>query len=490
MKLLDQNTSTYYQVPTVVLMEQAAMVFVRELFSVSDKFKHILVVCGSGNNGADGIAIARLLNQQGIRAEVAWITNDPSGRRCSELFALQKRIYDTYAYPTTDLSAAKDDYDCIIDALFGIGLTRPVEGIYADAVDRMNAFHACRVAVDMASGVDADKGRLLGHVFCADHTITFSFGKVGQYLWPGCDYSGKVHVVPMGITAESLLEGHFHWHFLEETDLPAMLPVRKAHSNKGSYGKLLVIAGGSGMCGAAYFSAKAAYRMGTGLVRVMTAAENRSSLSMLLPEAVQVSAGTKEDLLLQLNWADALVIGPGLGTSPAAADRLHMTLSLIREARRDLPVIIDADGLNLIAQHPQWKNLYPDHCVITPHLGEMSRLTGESVRELQARGPEIAAGYAAECNVTVLLKDFRSLIASPDGFLALNLSGTNGMATAGSGDVLSGVLGALLAQKLPLPDAAVLGAFVHGLAGSHMVQRTGDAGLMASDLIDGLMEIL
>ena len=274
MKLLDDNTSSHFHVPSMVLMEQAAMNFVRELIAYYklNENNRILVCCGTGNNGADGIAIARLLNQKAIKADVYLAGDAKSG---SDNYKLQKKIYDSYAYGQVD--ELTEGYDYIIDGLFGTGLSRSISGSYLELIEQMNSMQGTKIAIDMPSGICADDGAVLGAAFKADATITFSFAKAGQILWPGNEYTGQLIVTEIGITAESYLDRKPRLFAYEEEDVKE-LPQRAAHSNKGTYGKLLVIAGSKDMSGAAILCARAAYRGGTGLVKLYTAEENRTEI--------------------------------------------------------------------------------------------------------------------------------------------------------------------------------------------------------------------
>ena len=258
MKLLDQNTSQVFHVPELVLMEQASMAFVQKLLLLKqNKLSTALIACGSGNNGGDGLAIARLLREQGIFVFV-WLAGEEEGHRTSSSYDVQKQICSAYSIPVVQkekVSAGEASYDVVIDALFGTGLSREISGELANDIDVLNQLSGWKVAVDIASGICSDDGAVLGTAFRADDTITFSFGKKGQYLWPGNEYCGKVHVVSMGITQESWLDHKPHTAVLEPEDLKK-LPSRMAHTNKGSYGKLLIIAGSVNMSGAACFCAK------------------------------------------------------------------------------------------------------------------------------------------------------------------------------------------------------------------------------------------
>ena len=263
MKLLDQNTSSYFKVPELVLMEQAAMCFVQELCSVltETKKKKGIVFCGLGNNGADGIAIARLLNEKGIPTHICKIKDLLKEKsKLSDSFCVQESIYDAYKYPVIDSfdKIMAESYDFVIDAVFGIGLSRNLNEEYCSIIQKINFIKAAKFAVDMPSGINSDNGQLMGCAVKCDYTITFSFGKIGQYLWPGNEYAGKTIVVPMGITDKSWLDKKPTCATLEWKDINK-LPARKAHSNKGTYGKLLIVAGSADMAGAAVFAAKAAY---------------------------------------------------------------------------------------------------------------------------------------------------------------------------------------------------------------------------------------
>lgn len=488
MTLLDQNTSKHFNVPELVLMEQAAMAFVRKLFLLERErglsCKKALIVCGSGNNGADGLAIARLLRQQGMEP-LLWPVGEQTGLRQSESYRVQRSICEAYGIAVTDRACS--GVELIIDAIFGTGLSRKVEGALSEVIELLNRMLAWRVAVDIASGLSADTGEVLGAAFRADDTITFSFGKVGQYLWPGNEYSGILHVVPIGITQESFLSDRPKAAALERGDL-ALLPGRRAHSNKGTYGKLLVVAGSVNMAGAACLCARAAYRAGTGLVRVLTPEENRQIIQTSVPEAVLTTyrADSPDEKAVReaVLWADAVVAGPGIGTGKGARALLELVLGCV-----SVPTVLDADALNIAAEDCARLSAPHADLIVTPHLGEMARLTGHTVEHIQGALLESARQFAETYGVVCVLKDFRTVTAVPGGLTYLNLSGNHGMATAGSGDVLSGVIGGLLAQGMKASVAASCGVYLHGLAGDAAARHTGKRALMASDIADGLKEL-
>jgi NAD(P)H-hydrate epimerase len=351
----------------------------------------------------------------------------------------------------------------------------------------MNQIKAVKIAVDIASGVSADSGEVLGTACKADETYTFSFAKLGQLLWPGNSYTGQLSVLPIGITADSFLGKKPSYAMYEDSDF-SRLPARTPHSNKGTYGKLLVIAGSTNMAGAAYFSAKAAYRTGCGLVKIYTPEENRTALQTLLPEAVLETYGSRfveEQLTQALHWADAVVMGPGIGTSEQAAKMLSFVLRTV-----SVPLLLDADALNLLAKEPELLLLPHLDIVVTPHLGEMARLTGDAVSLIQTRLIETAQEFAMRYDVVCVLKDANSITAVPYGMTYVNTSGNHGMATAGSGDVLSGVIGALLSQGAGVDIASSLGVYLHGRAGDFARSSVGARAMIADDIINGLSGII
>lgn len=494
MKLLDQNTSGHFKVPELVLMEQAAMQFVWRLcdvFKKNNKNNNLkgIVFCGLGNNGADGIAIARLLNEKGIMTEICKVNELlPEKGTTSASYKKQEEIYEAYHYPVqNDISIIlNEEYDFVIDAIFGIGLSRPLNEEYIHIIQMIQDVKGIKIAVDMPSGVNADNGQIMGFALKCDYTITFSFAKLGQYIWPGSEYAGEVYIENMGITISSWLEKKPSMAYLESIDLQK-LPKRPDHSNKGTFGKLLVIAGASNMAGAAVFATKAAYRCGAGLVKVYTHEVNRTIIQQSVPEAListYSNSINKEQLIEDMQWADAIVIGPGLGLSSPAKD----LVKTVRESAC-VPVVWDADGINIIAEKPEELLLPHTEYIFTPHIGEFSRLVNKSVFWIQNHFAESAIDFARTYDVICVLKDFRTITANSYGLNYLNLSGNNGMATGGSGDALAGIIGALLLQGLNGVEASAFGVYIHGLAGDAAREKMGTHSIMASDIIESLKEI-
>lgn len=487
MKACDTATIEYYGVPSAVLMERAALSVVEEVLHHYPDAKSFLSVCGSGNNGGDGLVIARLLFLKGFDVQIVFV-----GKRekATTETARQLAIAEKYEIPIVyDLSEiAKQRFDVIFDSIFGIGLSREITGNYFSMIEQMNAMEGTKVAVDIASGVSADTGKVLGIAFRAELTVTFGFAKIGQILYPGAAWTGRLAVKDIGIDAYGFRGKLPECRCLTNEDL-TLLPKRKSYSNKGTYGKVLVIAGTVNMAGAACFSASAAYRTGAGLVRVFTPEENRIIVQSALPEAVlttyQRDALDEKQLLDVIDWASVIVVGPGLGTDETAGKIVSIVLK-----HANVPCVVDADALNLIA-----KDQIPVHSdttarILTPHLGEMARLCGRKISEIQDDLIGSASEYAQKQNVILTLKDARTVTAFPDGQIYLNCSGTNGMATGGSGDVLTGIIAGLLAQGVAPEVAASLGVYLHGLAGEKAAEQNGAYSMTARNLLDGIKEVL
>ena len=489
MKALDHNTIQKAGLPSLVLMERAALKTVEEIMQrLKDRGKEkILVVCGPGNNGGDGLAIARLLHLQGIRT---WYYVAGKEERMTAETAGQLRTAEYYQVPRVH-NLKSDEYTTIVDAIFGVGLSRPVEGKYAELISAMNQTSAYKVAVDIPSGIDSDTGFEKGIAFQADLTVTFAFRKRGLCFYPGRMYGGEIIVADIGIypiPGEKIC-----MHHLEQRDLE-MLPERVPYGNKGTFGKVLLVAGSEGMCGAAYLSAAAALKSAAGMVKIQTVEANRIPLQTLLPEAMVTCDFDEKKNQEMFDWCDVAVIGPGLGTSAQSRERAQWFLS--EAARCKKTVILDADGLNLLSVHESWKRFIGEHVILTPHIGEMSRLCGKGISEIQDCLAQTAADYAKESGAVCILKDACTVVADASGEMYLNLSGNAGMATAGSGDVLSGVLAGIQCmylaaeKKLSPVMLAALGVYVHGLAGDQAAGKVGQRGMTAGDIIRFLPEIL
>lgn len=374
---------------------------------------------------------------------------------------------------------ALDEYNVIIDGIFGIGLCREITGEYYEIIDRINKGSHHVVAVDVPSGVSGDTGQIQGIAVRADETVTFGYGKPGLYLFPGCEYAGNVWIKDIGfpkIVEEKINSQCF---FYEKEDLER-LPERKSYSNKGSFGKLLIAGGAEGMSGACIMAARAALSAGAGLVKIVAAEENRSIIQSSIPEAM---FAPWEEIEEAADWADTAVLGPGLSRTE---ESWQVFEALWKKA--ELPLVLDADGLNLLAKLGGIDYSRRDNVVFTPHLKEMERLSGLTIHEIQRNMLGTAEKYGKK-NSILVLKDARSIVSDGEQ-VYVNLTGNNALAKGGSGDVLAGIIGGLVVQGADLFDAACLGAFVHGMAADHYIETKSARSLMASELTEELKWIL
>lgn len=488
MRRYDANTIEHIGIPGMVLMERAALeafrVIEARLCRLETAGKRVFVLAGMGNNGGDGLALARMLCQAGYQVTVKCVGNP---ERASGQWRQQREILEHFPVCFQEKSADScqngeaPEYNILVDALFGVGLSRKVEGEYAQAIADFNNMRGLKVALDLPSGIGTDRGEVLGCAVRADVTVTFAFLKRGLVLFPGAEYAGKVVLADIGIT-EQAFEDLPPELFSYDEPVAELLPVRSPWGNKGTFGKVLAFAGSSGMAGAAVLSARAAYRSGAGMVKVLSPEENRQILQMAVPEALY---GTRKDLEESLRWADVIVVGPGVGTDAEARHYLKRILS-----ESGLPLLIDADGLNLLSGDEELTNLVKEQgdagrkVILTPHVGELARLTKRPVKELKRDLPGAAKKLAAQLGAIVVAKDARTFICTGEGPVCVNLKGNCGMATAGSGDVLAGIIGGLLGQGMDAFQAACVGVYLHGYAGDRAAARVGKRACVAGDLIE------
>lgn len=482
MRRADLYTIEEIGVPSMVLMERAALEVVRCMEEEQLDFRKVLVVCGSGNNGGDGYAIARQLHLKGHDVTIFFAGNS---QKRSEENAQQAKIAAHYEIPViTNLGT--EEYSVIIDALFGTGLKREVTGHYREVLCSVNQMAGKKVAVDLPSGIHDTTGARMGIAFCADLTVAIAFPKRGLFLQEGNVCAGKILTGDIGISSETFSEGTVTFGY-EKQDLFLGFPKRKKNSHKGSYGKVLMIAGSKGMSGAAYLSAKAAYAVGAGLVQIYTHEENRVILQQLLPEAIITTYDTfdSEQLEKLIQWADLIGIGCGLGKSDTAERVMQYTLK-----RALVPCVVDADGINILSKHMEWIEETNALIVLTPHMKEMSRMLQCSVKELIEQRMEKLHAFVERYKVVCVLKDARTLVAKEHQNTYLNLSGNAAMAKAGSGDVLAGVIVGILAQQCEPYTSACLGVFLHGLAGDMARDKKGAYSVLASDLVAEISSVL
>lgn len=484
MKAADQYTIQTLGVPSLALMEEAAKSCVQVIKEKIKDLSHICIICGSGNNGGDGFAIARLLAEEGRKVKVVMAGNR---NRCTEETKYQiERLLKTGTEIVNEF--VPDDYSVIVDSIFGVGLSRNIEGHYRELINQLNQVKCTKFAVDIPSGISADNGRILGVAFKADYTVTFQAAKLGLQFYPGREYAGEVIVREIGISEEYFKNNPGVSLILDQDDYKKLLPVRREDSHKGTYGKLLIIAGSKGMSGAAYLNGMAAYMSGAGLVRIYTAEENRMILQQLLPEAIITTYEeyNEREVLDLITWADTVCIGSGLGT-------LETSVKIVKTVflNTEVPCVVDADGLNILSKHMWYlEKKKHENFIFTPHMLEMSRLTGEQVSILQINRKEIIEKFANQYGVNIVLKDSRTMIKTRSERTIINTSGNSAMAKAGSGDVLAGIIAGILAQVKNCHQAAVLGTYLHGRCGDEARKEKGSYSVMARDLIEKLSIVL
>ena len=494
--------------PELLLMEAAAYgtaELAAEIIEEEITFKQkedlkITVLVGKGNNGGDGLAAARILKNWGYQPEIILSSDSEKlagvNSKNFDLAVLNKIKY----YHYNDLKEAEflriiNNSDLIVDALLGTGIKGQLRGSIKEIIDLIRQKvdrQPLTLAVDIPSGVIGLNGRIAGAALRADYTATMAAYKRGLLLYPGRDYAGDLKVVEIGIQPETIEKNGDALKAFNNKEAVKLLPQRESDSHKGSFGKLAVLAGSRGMTGAPILSARAALRSGAGLLYLLTAGEIEASTSAQLEELVGIPLASKngavsEESLAQViqfsDRVDLLAAGPGLSSNSSIKDLITGILKNL-----SLPLVLDADALNSI-QDLELLKKYRGDLILTPHPGEMSALTGISIQEINNNRIEIARKFAREYKVNLILKGAATITAAPDGRAYINTSGCNGMATAGSGDVLTGIVSALRAQGMKSFEAAALAVYIHGRAGEYAADAKTNYALIASDIIEELPQV-
>ncbi len=479
----DYYTINHIGISSLVLMERASLGVVEEILKRRPENQNVLVVCGSGNNGGDGYAIARLLHLKGHSVSIYFAGNEESRSKENRL---QKKICDYYQIPVVN-SLVEREYSIIVDAVFGTGLSRNVSGKYAEIIEMMSNISGYKVAVDIPSGINDTTGLVMGTAFCADLTVAIAYLKRGIVLQPGNAYAGEIATVDIGINDDSISQEDSLMFAYEWKDFKNFYPKRKPNSHKGSYGKVGLIVGSKGMSGAAFLCAKAAYLTGAGLVQIYTHEDNRVILQKLLPEAIVTTYDAFDENQLEqlLDWSDVIGIGCGLGQSDEAKEIFKYTI-----INRKQPLVIDADGLNILAECKELLLQPGSQIILTPHMKEMSRLVNCTVKDIQERRVELLQEFVETYPVTCVLKDARTLVAQKNRPICLNMTGNAAMAKGGSGDVLAGVIASTLAQNGDVFTGTALAVYLHGASGDLAKEKHGSYSVLASDIVDAIGEVL
>ena len=489
MREIDEHVINDLDIPGTTLMSNAAEHIASTAMELLTPGGHAAVFCGTGNNGGDGIGAATILLQKGVPVRVFLIGDEgkltPDSREMLRVLNSLGGRLEPFT-ESSDFRVFPDDCDVVIDAIFGIGLNSPLRGEALAAVNMINDSRARVVSADIASGVHADTGAVLGAAVNADITVTFSLAKPGHFVEPGCTHCGELRVRDIGIPKDIVDKAESFVFTVSSTDVK--MPRRRPDSHKGDYGRCLIIAGSVGYTGAPVLSARAASRMGSGLVFLGAPEQIYDIMAIKLDEEMpfplpgdkqgRLAANAAGEILRRASECDVCLIGPGLGKSPELCELVQSTIRIVTT-----PVILDADGLNALAANPDILEQAACPLILTPHPGEFRRLGGDL-----SSGDRVLAArtFAYERKCILVLKGHRTITALPDGTAYINTTGNPAMAKGGSGDVLAGMIAALIGQKFPPKEAVLTAVYAHGLAGDMCSDKLGEYSVTAGDLISML----
>jgi NAD(P)H-hydrate epimerase len=485
-KKIDEQTISEEPVNPVDLMERAAGQLFRWYLQKFDRSRYIYIFVGPGNNGGDGLALARLLDSDRYKVTVCYVefTQKTSEEWKINLQRLKNETKVKLINVTgTDQVPVVSENDVIIDALFGTGLTRKVTGLAADVIKLVNLSEAIVISIDIPSGMFAEDNTLNDSesIVSADFTLSFQFPKLSFMFAENAHYLGDWIILPIGLSKNAIRNGTSPYTYLERSDAAVLLKKRNKFDHKGIYGHGLLVAGSFGKTGAAVLGVKAALRSGIGLITCHTPLNGVLIVQSAIPEAM-VNPDRNEKHLSEIgntDLFDAVGIGPGIGTEPESQRVLHKLLEEFRN-----PIVIDADGLNILSLNKEWYSLISERTIMTPHPKEFERLAGKSVNSFDRLTRQIEFSRYHKC--IVILKGANTSITTPEGKVYFNSTGNPGMATAGTGDVLTGILLSLLSQGYTAENAAVLGVYLHGLAGDLAAGELCFESIIASDIINSL----
>lgn len=495
MREIDSYTIKSMGIPGIVLMENAAVRMTEEILKDYGSVvnRNIFLFAGKGNNGGDAFAVARHLCNGGANAVVFVLAakKDITGDARTNLDILEKMGVETVEVLDSsklgDISARLDGAHLVVDGIFGTGLKGGIKGFISDVVKLINEKNKPVIAVDIPSGVNGETGEAGEECIKAYKTVTFGFPKFGHFLHPGCDFVGELITVDISIPSGVICNFDIKSSALEGETISKLIPKRNRNSNKGDYGRTLVITGSQGMTGAGCLAGTAALRSGTGLLYLGVPRTLASIYESNLVEGITIALEDEDtgsltgacipEILKLLEKMDAVAIGPGLSAKESVKD---VVTDVIENCR--VPLVVDADGLNLISKDLSVLTRSKAPIVLTPHPGEMARLMGIGISEVQSSRVNTARGFSQKWGVVTVLKGSRTIVAAPDGRVFINLTGNSGMATGGTGDVLTGIIASLIGQGSNPVDAAVVGVYLHGLCGDRAANKKGEYGLIAGDL--------
>lgn len=503
MKDIDRKAIEELGIIGPILMENAGLqIFkaMKERFPDIQREK-IAIICGKGNNGGDGLVIARHLLNQGCDPQVLLLANKREVRGDA---GLNLGIADRIGVRIAEIPSLEEwkknrkvifQSTLVVDSIFGTGLTKSVKGIYASVIEDINKATAFKIAVDIPSGLSSDAYQVIGPCVKADLTVTLAAPKIAHIFPPAEEYVGELVVADISIPSFLFKSKELKLELVEEQTLLPYFRRRKKDTHKGTYGHLLILSGSLGKTGAAAMAAKAALKMGAGLVTVGTPVSclpiiARSMVELMtepLPETPEktLSSEALDRILTLLKGKDGLMIGPGISTHPSTAE---LILSLVPKI--NVPAVFDADALNILASNPELFKSLRKPAMLTPHPGEFARLLHLTTEEVLEKKLELVPQFAQKYGVYLVLKSYKTLIATPEGHVYINPTGNPGMATAGVGDVLSGMIASMMIQEKNLLEAILAAVYVHGLSGDIGVEKLGERALTAADLITYLPSAL
>ena len=477
----DAYTIENEPIPSIDLMERASHAFVNKFTELAGRGHRLYIFCGTGNNGGDGLAVSRLLIKQGYDVRVFVVGTPEKGSPDFKINLERLESLTTFNIINSESHFPHlDDQDIIVDALFGSGLSRPLEGIYAALVNHINLSKASIYSIDIASGLFADQPPAGEAIIQPLHTISFQCPKASFFHPSSKAYTAQWHIADIGLDQKFIHSLEVFQYYSEPKDFSSLIPHRSKFDHKGDAGRVKIVAGSKGKIGAAVLSARAALRTGAGLLFVQTPVCGRDVLQGSVPEAMVIEdVGTEIIQEIESGDYDAIALGPGLDTREDTRKAVRQFL-----ANTSSPIIIDADGLNILSLEKELLKLVPPQSILTPHPGEFKRLIGEWRNDFDKI--ELLRKFATDHQFNVLLKGAYSVVCSSQGVCYYNCSGNPGMATGGSGDVLTGVVASLLGQIKKPFEALYLGVYLHGLAGDLAAEKMGTTGMIASDIIDNL----
>jgi NAD(P)H-hydrate epimerase len=497
---IDKYSIEQIGIPSMVLMENAALKVVKHIDLYFEKQslseKNIVIIAGKGNNAGDAFAAARHLIIRGYNTRIYCLFNKDclSGDarlNLDILYRIGARIEYLEDNSNMDsLCAAVENSYLVVDGIFGTGFRGQVQGHIAKAVELINTTSKYVISIDIASGIESATGRAADICIKADKTVTFELPKIGQLIFPGAGYTGQLAVESIGMPPQAIESTEIALNLTDSDFINTVIPKRKTEFNKGNCGKVIIVTGSSGMAGSGCIAAKACLRTGSGLVYIAGPSSLINIYQSVVPEAVAIGLEDKDGAISEkstgtiagaLKKCNVAAIGPGLSTNESIYNIIDTITDNI-----NIPVVLDADALNAIAKNTEMFKKFKKDVVITPHPGEMSRLTGLDISYIQQNRIEVATKYAGIWGVVVVLKGARTIIADKDGKIYINPTGNAGMATAGSGDALTGIIASLIGQGANVFEAAVAGVYIHGLAGDIVCLSKGEYGINAMDIAENV----